>query len=47
MICNLSVLVCLCEAHWVDRRIGVDLKCVDVITRVLEQAVIRVEHLMR
>lgn len=33
--------------HWVDSRVRVDLQCVNVITGVLEQAVVGVEHLMR
>lgn len=33
--------------HRVDSRVGVDLQCVNVITGVLEQAIVRVEHLMR
>lgn len=36
----------ICATHRIDRRVGVNLQSVDVITGVLEQAVVRVQHLM-
>ncbi len=33
--------------HRVDSRVRVDLQCVNVITGVLEEAIVRVQHLMR
>lgn len=36
----------ICATHRIDCRVGVNLQSVDVITGVLEQAVVRVQHLM-
>jgi len=41
------VCVCVSVTHGVDGRVGVNLQRVDVIAGVLEQAVVRVEHLVR
>ncbi len=37
----------LYKSHWINGRIRVDLKCVDIIPRVLEEAIVGIEHLMR
>lgn len=35
------------EMLWVDAGVGIDLKCVVVVSRVFEQAVEGIEHLVR
>lgn len=32
--------------NWVDGRVWVDLECVDIITGILEQPIVRVEHVL-
>lgn len=44
--CAVSSIPLEVGTHGIDSRVGVDLQCVNVITGVLEQAVVWVQHLM-